>query len=224
MNPNETSITYVVFKGRKPGVYTSWIDTHAHVHNFKDALFNFYDTIEEGRMAWSSYEQYCNTSKQSPHTSKKVVGTYFGTTTTMETSMFSTTSVGIIKSNIQHLLGHVCHTMRVPEPTYTLQEEKFINGQRHYKYYASLICNTIGRPPVSMGRYAPIMEDAREDVVVCLLRRLLAGNGRRILDYNHRNVVLLEKKLEEVMAQNLELQMLNATLTKELRILKSTNP
>ena len=43
---------YVVFKGRKPGIYTSWIDCHSQVHKFKGTAYQSYPTYKVAEAAW----------------------------------------------------------------------------------------------------------------------------------------------------------------------------
>ena len=46
---------YVVFRGRRPGVYNSWAECHAQVNGFKGCLFQSYNTLDEAQDAWTSY-------------------------------------------------------------------------------------------------------------------------------------------------------------------------
>jgi hypothetical protein len=54
-----------------------------------------------------------------------------------------------------------------------------------------------------------------------MLRRLLASNGQKIVDYNQHNVELLEDQLQNMAERNFELQLENTALLGELQFLKS---
>ncbi|GAK01363.1 LOW QUALITY PROTEIN: ribonuclease HI-related protein 3 [Geomicrobium sp. JCM 19055] len=45
---------YVVWKGRKPGIYTTWAECEAEVKGFKGARFKSYPTYEEAKQAFQS--------------------------------------------------------------------------------------------------------------------------------------------------------------------------
>lgn len=122
--------------------------------------------------------------------------------------------------NIQKWLRHACNCMGLQEPTYTLNDMKIIDGVRRYRYRASLVSKSIGKPPVSVGRYGTTEEESREDVAVLMLRRLLSSNGKQIIDYNHYNVQLLEWQLQQSVEHMTELQIQNVTLVEELRTLR----
>jgi hypothetical protein len=53
-----------------------------------------------------------------------------------------------------------------------------------------------------------------------MLRRLLSSNGKKIVDYNQRNIELLEDQLQKMAEFNFNLQLDNTTLLGELQFLK----
>jgi ribonuclease HI len=57
--------SYVVYNGRKTGIYTSWIDCYAQANNYKDCVVRLYDTVRDGNNAWNEYSSNCRTSLQS---------------------------------------------------------------------------------------------------------------------------------------------------------------
>ncbi|KAJ1392936.1 hypothetical protein SESBI_35363 [Sesbania bispinosa] len=75
---------------------------------------------------------------------------------------------------------------------------------------ASLPTQVIGIPPVSLGRYALDENDTREDVVVSLLQRLEAATGLRVINFNYRNVLWMEKYIRKFENEVEELVMVNA--------------
>lgn len=50
---------YVVWKGKRPGVYTSWEDCKASIAGYKGAQYKSFTTFEEAKKAYNSnYEEY----------------------------------------------------------------------------------------------------------------------------------------------------------------------
>ena len=47
--------TYVVFKGRLPGVYATWPECHEQVHGFSGAVFRAYNSREDAETALLEY-------------------------------------------------------------------------------------------------------------------------------------------------------------------------
>ncbi|KAJ1384586.1 Ribosomal protein L9/RNase H1, N-terminal [Sesbania bispinosa] len=39
--------TYVVFRGRRPRIYSSWVECHKQVNGFTGCLFRSYSSLEE---------------------------------------------------------------------------------------------------------------------------------------------------------------------------------
>lgn len=54
---NNNNIGYVVYNGRKNGVYTSWIDCYAQVNGFRDGVVRVYDTMVEAEQAWENFQR-----------------------------------------------------------------------------------------------------------------------------------------------------------------------
>ncbi|XXG46821.1 hypothetical protein AAC387_Pa02g1566 [Persea americana] len=48
---------YVVFRGRRPGIYNTWTDCKAQVNQFPDALYKGYTNIEEAMDSLHNYEE-----------------------------------------------------------------------------------------------------------------------------------------------------------------------
>jgi len=57
INPagNSRRQAYVVFVGRKPGVYLSWEETKEQVHQFSGQRYKGFDSIKEAREAFDNY-------------------------------------------------------------------------------------------------------------------------------------------------------------------------
>ncbi|KAJ1396667.1 Ribosomal protein L9/RNase H1, N-terminal [Sesbania bispinosa] len=47
--------TYVVFRGRQPGIYSSWVECHQQVNGFTGCLFRSYSSLEEAETGWLRY-------------------------------------------------------------------------------------------------------------------------------------------------------------------------
>ena len=46
---------YVVFKGRQPGIYSTWFECQQQVNGFKDNLYQSYPTVEEAEIAYCEF-------------------------------------------------------------------------------------------------------------------------------------------------------------------------
>jgi viroplasmin and RNaseH domain-containing protein len=53
---------YVVFCGRRTGIYTDWPTCNAQVSGYSNAVFVGYDNIAEAEKAWASYLKDTSTS------------------------------------------------------------------------------------------------------------------------------------------------------------------
>ena len=47
---------YVVFVGRRPGVYTTWLECQAQVIGYKGNVYKSYKTHPQAISAWVMYE------------------------------------------------------------------------------------------------------------------------------------------------------------------------
>ena len=47
--------SYVVYKGRVPGVYANWEDCWIQVHHFRSYIYTRYNTIEEVEARYAHY-------------------------------------------------------------------------------------------------------------------------------------------------------------------------
>ena len=126
----------------------------------------------------------------------------------------------LIEISMQNLLRQACATLGIPEPTYTKHDAMLFQGRTYYRFYASLKTDLIGHPPVSMGRYANTDDNAREDVALALLRRLVACSKREIEDFNFHNISLYEDKISAFEAENFDLIVENGKLKDEIRMLR----
>lgn len=118
-----------------------------------------------------------------------------------------TTSQDItLQYNIQNQLEIVLTRVMFPMPVYTLHEENTELGFHLVRYRASLPIIFKGKTLVDVGRFAKSEYDAKEDVVVLLMRRVLNATGRRVRDYNYYNVQLLSDQLKYALDENFALR------------------
>ena len=54
---NSRRAAYVVFEGRKPGVYATWAEAEAQVHQYSWAKHSGYDSKDEAYLAFESYQE-----------------------------------------------------------------------------------------------------------------------------------------------------------------------
>lgn len=58
---------YVVWKGKRPGVYTSWDDCKAAITGFKGAQYKSFSTFDQAKKAYNSnYEEYKGKKNSAP--------------------------------------------------------------------------------------------------------------------------------------------------------------
>lgn len=65
---------YVVFSGRKPGIYTSWIDCYAQVGGYKDSVVRVYDNNHESETAWGSFSRSWTSTPKKKSELEKLIG------------------------------------------------------------------------------------------------------------------------------------------------------
>jgi viroplasmin and RNaseH domain-containing protein len=58
---------YVVFCGRRTGIYTDWPTCNAQVSGYSNAVFVGYDSISEAEKAWASYLRDTSASARVRH-------------------------------------------------------------------------------------------------------------------------------------------------------------
>ncbi|KAJ1441637.1 Ribosomal protein L9/RNase H1, N-terminal [Sesbania bispinosa] len=196
---------YVVFEGRSPGIYDSWIDCHVQVSGFK---LNMHKSRERFTHKW---RRGVNTGECSHGSSSR------GVMNLRDLAEDTSSDQFIVQHGMQNMLNQACNSLRIAPPTYTMHEMRTQRGEQLCRYYGSLESYAIGRPAVSMGRFSKTTFDAREDVTVLLLRRLLAGTGLKIRDFNYYNTEILEEKVDKLMDENFELGMENCALVEKLR-------
>lgn len=126
----------------------------------------------------------------------------------------------LVQHSMQEELALVCNLLMIQGPVYRLHEVRSINGVEYRRFNASLASSEIGFPTVSIGRFGKNEFEAREDVAAQLLKRVMASTGRKIRDFNHYNVEVLEEQLQKKVDENLELEMKIAILSEELKMMK----
>ncbi|GAU44137.1 hypothetical protein TSUD_187980 [Trifolium subterraneum] len=125
----------------------------------------------------------------------------------------------ILQWSIQKQLHIVCSHLRIPEPNYNMHEVIVDHGIHYVQYEACLSTPLLGTHPFCIGKFAMTEYDAKEDVAVLLLRRILKATGQRIRDYNHYNVQIIEDRLKNTVYENFQLRMEIAALKAEMNLL-----
>lgn len=64
---------YVVWQGKKPGIYTSWEDCQRQVHGFPNAKYKAYTSVEEAEEAYKSGDKFRKKTSPSMDYLKKSV-------------------------------------------------------------------------------------------------------------------------------------------------------
>tara|TARA_R110000823_G_scaffold95544_1_gene208546 strand:+ start:4548 stop:4805 length:258 start_codon:yes stop_codon:yes gene_type:complete len=65
---------YTVWKGSRPGIYTSWKDCKAAISNYKGAQYKSFPTFEEAKKAYNgNYDDYKGKKNTSSSLSKEQI-------------------------------------------------------------------------------------------------------------------------------------------------------
>ncbi|MCH80113.1 hypothetical protein A2U01_0000875, partial [Trifolium medium] len=200
------------------------------VDRWKSNVHEAYDTYEQAEYEYIEHckrvgRQYLSfegkqTSAKGECSHGNDVDDNSGCQTDLTTNLAERTSSGdiILQWSIQKQLQIVCSRLRIPEPTYQLHEVIVDHGIQYVRYEAYLSTPLIGPNPVSIGSFATSEYDAREDVAVLLLHRVLRATGQRIRDYNHYNIKLIEDHLKETVYENFQLRMEIAAMKAEMNV------
>ncbi|KAJ1434571.1 Ribosomal protein L9/RNase H1, N-terminal [Sesbania bispinosa] len=147
---------YVVFEGKRPGIYSSWLNCQVQISGYKDARYLVYKCRDLVVKAWFEYHRTGGSSTSFHIGDEKDSGF-------------------LIKVCMQELLLDTTKKFRIPPPEYTLQDKKIVDNQELYRCYGSLQTNLIGKPPACLGEYAETEFEARETVALQLLQRWQPG-------------------------------------------------
>ncbi|KAJ1421217.1 Ribosomal protein L9/RNase H1, N-terminal [Sesbania bispinosa] len=188
---------YVVFEGKRPGIYCSWLNCQVQITGYKDARYAVYKCRDLAVKAWFEYNR-TGGSSTSFHTGNE------------KDSGF------LIKVCMQELLLDTTKKFRIPPPYYTLQDKKIVDNQELFRCYGTLQTNLIGKPPACMGEYAETEFEARETVALQLLQRWFASTGKIIKDFNYSYIQMLEEENKRLDAENFDIIMENARLKQQL--------
>ncbi|KAJ1380368.1 Ribosomal protein L9/RNase H1, N-terminal [Sesbania bispinosa] len=223
---------YVVFHGRQPGIYGSWEECESQVLVYSGNKHKSFKTLEEAQIAWAkhcekmshfhNYTQYAddghhkqaNPGGSSSNSDKQKTPLHdMGINKNMILEEDGSDEF-IIHCSMQEWLTQVCHTLRITQPRITLAEVMNFKGVTYYRYFASLQTNNGGPEHVQInGKFAANNKVAREDVALQLLRILLEGSGKKIMDYNYNNVVILEDQIKKYQKEIMELHAENSFLS-----------
>ncbi|KAJ1378122.1 Ribosomal protein L9/RNase H1, N-terminal [Sesbania bispinosa] len=132
MNSFENIKSYVVYAGRRPGVYYTWIDCFAQVYRFAGSACDVFNTASEALIAWDSFDKSTINGRRGIIRESNTKEDACSRLTTMIGSEFVTcdTSVRYMAQwNMQLCLHQACHRLRIGDPTYTRVEEKVFDGQ-----------------------------------------------------------------------------------------------
>jgi hypothetical protein len=98
----------------------------------------------------------------------------------------------IYQIKMQKQLVYMCRQLKIEPPTYSLEEVVVINDINYLRSKAYMQSNYLLKESfVCCGIFAKTYNDANEDVVVMVMRRLLFKTGMNIRDYNLYNVKIL---------------------------------
>jgi hypothetical protein len=126
----------------------------------------------------------------------------------------------IYQLKIQSHLEVVCRKLKIQQPLYSEEEPLYSEekiGIHYFRYKAFMCPNRITKDPFSWyGRLARNAGEAREDVAVMVLRRLLCTTGRTLRDFNYYNIKILEQKILVIEAEKSVFEYENQKLKEQL--------
>jgi hypothetical protein len=128
----------------------------------------------------------------------------------------------IYQLKIQSHLEVVCRKLKIQQPLYSEEEPLYSEekiGIHYFRYKAFMCPNRITKDPFSWyGRLARNAGEAREDVAVMVLRRLLCTTGRTLRDFNYYNIKILEQKILVIEAEKSVFEYENQKLKEQLDV------
>ncbi|GAU31879.1 hypothetical protein TSUD_114910 [Trifolium subterraneum] len=211
----QEDVFHVVFEGKNPGVYPTWEDAAEQVVGWSGNRHVKYPTFVHAMATWV---KFCNKKGMDPnkgiHINKdSQIGSSSQTNTDVNDNVQpnmlaidTTSGEFIIQHSMQTEVERICYAYGIPPPTYTLQEKRLLDGVPYVRYYGALVAGAIGSPCVSLGRFARLDDDAREDVAAILIGRLLSVAGHTIRYFNYYNVQQLQQQVEMMKKEILELK------------------
>ncbi|KAJ1382821.1 Ribosomal protein L9/RNase H1, N-terminal [Sesbania bispinosa] len=192
---------FVVFEGKRLGIYHSWLDCQVQLKGYKGARHSVFKCRDLVVKAWFEYHRTGGSSTSNHIGDEK--GSRF-----------------LIQVCMQELLLDTTKKFRIPPPQYTVQDKKIVDDKVLYRCYGSLQTNLIGKPPACLGDYAETEFESRESVALQLLQRWSSSTGKRVKDFNYSYIEMLEDENRRLDAENFEIIMENTLLKEELSKLK----
>ncbi|KAJ1385035.1 Ribosomal protein L9/RNase H1, N-terminal [Sesbania bispinosa] len=223
MSYNHHNRSYVVTNGRRPRVYTSWVECHAQIVGIPTGLYISYDTLEEGQTTRWTFQQQTTISQvlQPPctcvdtvHASATSRGAQRDQNTQTDkysimTIYCSIAALADTEEEYQHeesddnflleyktqiILSKTCSVLKIPQPVFRQYATELKEGVLYYKMRVLVRTHLLQPTQYSIRCFANTQDLTRESAAAKLLGRLESTTGQYIKDYNYYNVRRMEQK------------------------------
>ncbi|XP_057422274.1 uncharacterized protein LOC130716098 [Lotus japonicus] len=226
---------YVVFRGRKAGIFKEWIDCHTQVVKFKCSAYKGYHTRAEAESAW---QYFCTTGnvpvvlddiqESAPfipcptsihQLSLEGLSLEEGSSSNDKTE--AKANEFLIEYSNQGLLLDVCESLGIPPPSFTLLDTKDINGVAHHRYGVCVVGDgPLERPLFIVGEFNISHTEGKDNAAWLMVQQLVGKSGKTVKDYNYHIVDQLQAQLSIKDDQLRTMRSEIATLDHELQTLK----
>ncbi|KAJ1387292.1 Ribosomal protein L9/RNase H1, N-terminal [Sesbania bispinosa] len=141
--------SYVVYSGRRIGIYSSWIDCFVQVDRFKGSVCDVFNSHGEALSAWESFCSASINCKRSiirsaivkEEASVRLLNMVGSKKYSSDYVMWVAADRCVAQWNMQICLRQACHILRMGDAGFTRQDVKEINGKNVLQIYG-FITNT----------------------------------------------------------------------------------
>ncbi|QHO21254.1 uncharacterized protein LOC107613727 [Arachis ipaensis] len=196
---------YVVRRGRKPGIYTSWEECNQQVYGFKGSQYKGFMVRREAESWWSLPRQDPN-GDNTVHEAQELavsfgdlkVGECVNVTGDGSSgSGTAATELLLHEPDMEKLLLRVCVQLQVGPPVFFLRDSFRSEGKKYHGFGVSLQSTAKGINFFESGRLSTDERLARQDAAFITLERLLEEAEVKIFDFNIQVVLRYKEALAE---------------------------
>ncbi|XP_057741046.1 uncharacterized protein LOC130958135 [Arachis stenosperma] len=212
---------YAVKVGKEPGIYTSWVHCKAQVDGVSNAIFKGFRSREAAlrwlhtrdEMAAETFAPRGSDHLFTPMTEfvpKRELSTHAGPVYFGESSK---PGAGVQRGawqaedflyveNMEMLLARLCSSLGVGHPLFYRRETTDPDNGPQVGFAVVLPANPLGLAITAEGELSTSEADAREDAAFRGIEGVLNATGKKILDYNYRVVMRVQRQLQDLRRQS----------------------
>ncbi|KAK7256773.1 hypothetical protein RIF29_30248 [Crotalaria pallida] len=193
-----------------------YVDCNSQVERWNSGV---YKSFASRTLAENAWEEYLNNGKNNVGWSSIYMGykCYYDMVEETEGVAFAENrdiENQLYDFSMQDTLARISQLHTKLFPAYTKHSVMAQGGKNYVRYYVSVPSKLIGRPPVTMGRFAETEYLAREDAALIMLRRLMAYIGKKVVDFNYHNTEIAQQHISNL--ENLPRRFVATCLNTEL--------